>query len=432
MTIAGVIGIILVGVVVSDIAAGLMVFMLVAAIESLPSVQGAPSTARLFGLFLVLGWIIATSFGDRDERSSRALVTFAPLLVWTLTLFLAWVLFSSLWAEDVSVAHETFFRFGLNFVLFPIVFAAIRDPRHVVWLCSVIVAGALITSSVGLLSGASDVGGRLGGGGLNPDELGALSATGVVMAAWLASTRGLSIAARLVALAAACLCALALIATETRGATVGLVAAMFAAPLLAGPGRRLAAGSAVGFAALALVIWLAAFTPASTVNRLKDYGSGGSGRSELWTIGFRMVEDKPVRGVGAGNFPISSVHYLLEPGSTVRDEYIVDIPKETHNIYLQVLSELGLVGATLFIAIIGLCVASALRAARAFRRAGSHTLENLSRGIVVALVALLVSSAFTTEVYSKQLYVMLAVGPALLAMAGRRGAQAPQSARAVL
>jgi hypothetical protein len=45
------------------------------------------------------------------------------------------------------------------------------------------------------------------------------------------------------------------------------------------------------------------------------------------------------------------------------------------------------------------------------------------------MIALLVASAFTTEVYSKQLYILLATGPALLGIARRRQADATSSAR---
>jgi len=62
--------------------------------------------------------------------------------------------------------------------------------------------------------------------------------------------------------------------------------------------------------------------------------------------------------------------------------------------------------------------------ARAFARAGAHVMEMLSRGTVLGLVALLVASAFTTELYSKQLYLLLATGPALRAMARWRETEA--------
>jgi O-antigen ligase len=418
-----VVGVALVAVVLANLTAGLMVFVVIAFLESLSTVQGGPSLAKLFGLFLVVGWAVAVAFGRPGEHSSRDFVSSAPALVWPLMLFLAWVVFSFLWAEDAGVAQETFLRYALNFGLFPIVFAAIREQRHVVWLYAVFVAGGLITSAVGVLSpraAGGNVGERLGGVGVNPNELGGLAATAAVMAAVLTCNRGLSAPARVTALVASFLSAISMIMTETRGAVVGLAAAMVAAPLLAGPRRRLAAMGVVSVALLSLVLWLSAFAPRSAVDRLTHFGSSGTGRSDLWTIGLRMVDDKPVTGVGAGNFPVSSIHYLIQPGAIVRDEFIVDVPKETHNIYLQVLAELGIVGLALFLAIVAYCIASALRAARAFRRAGAEAMELMARGIILALIALLGASAFTTELYSKQLYLLLAVGPALLAIARRQ------------
>ena len=51
-----------------------------------------------------------------------------PVLVWLLGLFLAWVLFSLLWAENVEVGKETFQLVALNCLLFPIVYTAVRRP----------------------------------------------------------------------------------------------------------------------------------------------------------------------------------------------------------------------------------------------------------------------------------------------------------------
>ena len=41
------------------------------------------------------------------------------------------------------------------------------------------------------------------------------------------------------------------------------------------------------------------------------------------------------------NFPVASIHYLLEPGALMRTDFIVDNPKVAHNTYLNVLAELG-------------------------------------------------------------------------------------------
>ena len=98
-------------------------------------------------------------------------------------------------------------------------------------------------------------------------------------------------------------------------------------------------------------------------------------------------------------------------------------PKVTHNIYLQVLAELGVIGLGLFLTIIAMCLICAIRAARRFARAGERKLDLLARGLFIGLTALVVADFFSSEVYSKQLYLLLATGPALFAIAGRSPAQ---------
>ncbi len=98
---------------------------------------------------------------------------------------------------------------------------------------------------------------------------------------------------------------------------------------------------------LMAVVYFGAFAPAEATERVTKI-DGGTGRTDVWTVGWRMVEDHPVRGIGNGNFANTSVHYLLQPGSIVRDDFIVDTPKVAHNSYLEVLAELGVVGLVLF------------------------------------------------------------------------------------
>lgn len=426
LAVVGVVAIALMAVLVANVTAGLMVFVVVAFLESLPSIGGAPSLAKLAGLLLVIGWLGVVAFGESGDTSSVDFLSRNAVLASTLGLFLVWVFFSQMWAEDVGVARETAFRYALNFALFPIVFVAIRNPRHVVWLYSTFVIGGLAVAGVGLgSSGGLGTGeGRLAGAGLNPNQLGALLAVGAALAAVLAFYGRLSGAVRVLALFASGLCAVLVVMTVSRGALLGLVTSLIVAPVLAGPGRRLAAAAIVAGGGLAMTVWLMLAAPEATVQRL-THTSGGSGRIDLWTIGLRMIDDRPFTGVGAGNFPVSSVHYLLQPGLTTRDQYIIDEPKVTHNIYLQVLSELGFVGITLFVASVLLCLIIGLGAARAFRRQGDRDSELLARGLLIALVGLLVADFLSSELYSKQLYVLLATAPALFAIAAREAKQAP-------
>jgi O-antigen ligase len=160
-----------------------------------------------------------------------------------------------------------------------------------------------------------------------------------------------------------------------------------------------------------------------TRSHISTVGSG-TGRLDLWTVGWRMVEQHPIEGVGAGNFPISSVHYLLQPGALERSDYIVGTPKVVHNTYLQLWTELGLVGLILFLCIVAFCLYAALRAAGDFARQGDVRMEAIARATFVALAALLAADFFGSRLTNKEIWLLLGLAPALLAIARARDAQA--------
>jgi putative inorganic carbon (HCO3(-)) transporter len=145
-------------------------------------------------------------------------------------------------------------------------------------------------------------------------------------------------------------------------------------------------------------------------------------------VGWRMVKAHPLDGVGAGNFQVSSIHFLLQPGTIRFSIYIVDQPKVAHNIYLQVLAELGIVGLLPFLAILGICVSCAVRAASRFDEIGDRQGGALARGLLLAMVAMLASQFFGSELFLKELWLLLASGPAVLAIAEERSATAAQRA----
>jgi O-antigen ligase len=152
----------------------------------------------------------------------------------------------------------------------------------------------------------------------------------------------------------------------------------------------------------------------------------GTGRLDLWTVGWRMVEDQPLQGVGADNFTVSSVHYLLQPGAIERADYIVGAPKVVHNTYLQLWTELGLVGLVLFVLVVGFCLYSTLKAAGSFSRQGDERMEILARALFVALAGLLAADFFGSRLTNKEVWLLLGLAPALLAIArSREGPASP-------
>jgi O-antigen ligase len=140
------------------------------------------------------------------------------------------------------------------------------------------------------------------------------------------------------------------------------------------------------------------------------------GRLTLWQVAERMAKDRPVEGVGLGSFQASAPSYLLEPGVLTRTDQIIDTPKEVHNIYLQALAETGIIGLVLFLLVLGFFLRCGVQAARNFARSGDVQMEILARAVVIALIGILTADFFVPEQYSKLLWLMLGLGPALLAI----------------
>jgi O-antigen ligase len=136
-----------------------------------------------------------------------------------------------------------------------------------------------------------------------------------------------------------------------------------------------------------------------------------------------MVEAHPVIGVGAGNFQVVSIHYLLAPGPINFAQYIVDVPQVAHNAYLEVLSETGIVGLALFGGLIAGCIGAGVRATRNFSRSGDRGGHLLAVAVLAASASVLAGYFFLSDEHSKYLWLLLSLGPALLAIS-RQGTPA--------
>ena len=62
-------------------------------------------------------------------------------------------------------------------------------------------------------------------------------------------------------------------------------------------------------------------------------------------------------------------------------------------------------------------ISAALRAARIYERRGDTAFELMSRGVALAVIALLTADFFITNEYEHLLWLLLALPPALLAVA---------------
>jgi len=408
----------------ADVTAGLCLFALLTFVDQLPQLEDASLWLTKFaGALLAASWFASVATAGRV----KTFVSVHPGVAYLLAFFLTWTGLSLVWSESLSDGFEAFVRYSLNVVLFLIVFTAVSDRRRAIWVVGAFVIAATASATFGLVSGPSVEGGeagRAGGTLAEPNEFAAVLVAGLCLAGASAAAARRSPALRLAACAAAMLCVAGVFLSVSRAGLIALAVVLLAGVVIAGRWRP-------AMIVLLLCVSLSgvgyfAFGAAGERLTLADQGSG---RIDIWTVGWRMVQDRPVTGVSAGNFTAAAPHYLLEPGGILRDEFIIVTPKVAHNIYLQVLAELGAVGLILFVSILGFSVVSAHKAAGRFQREGDKTMEVLARGVVLALLGLLVADFFASEQYSKQLWLLLGLGPALLALANGSGREAPPRAR---
>jgi O-antigen ligase len=403
-------------VVLTNLAAGVALFAVVAFLDLLPVSGAAVTIPKAAGLLLVLAWL--ATLATRREATND-FFTDHPFVSYVLLVFLAWCGASLLWAELPSAGVDNIYRYALNMLLFVVAYTAIGTRQHVVWVVAGFLTGAMISAFFGILfpaapESADDIA-RLSGAGVEANELAAVLVATMALAAAIAAGWRRSPLVRLVALGVIGFCVFGVILSFSRGGLVALMAALVAAVLLGGRWRPAAV-----MLLLVVTIGVAGYLAyvASPLERERvTTAQGGTGRADIWAVGWRMVESSPTNGIGVGQFPVSSIHFLLAPGALLRDEFIVDEPKVAHNIYLEVLAELGVVGLVLFVSILLFSLSSAIRAARAFERSGDLKMEVIARGVAVAVIALLAADFFASEQFSKQLWLLLALGPALYRIA---------------
>jgi O-antigen ligase len=361
-----------------------------------------------------LGELIRGRTGERVPRDRRWIYVLTPLLA-------AWLLLSVTWAADPLEARGAWLEWARSLAVFFVVATTVREVRHLRLIAGAFVCGAVISLVLGLIGiGEADVTapgaapeGRLTGGAGDPNFLAAGLVAALVLAVALIATARTALA-RALLVAAVPLMVVGIVFSQSRGALIGLAVVVVAAVVFASGERLrivLATGSVVAVAAAAF-----ALNPAA-LDRVTDGQSGGSGRSDLWTVAWRVTEDHPVVGVGLDNYKVVAADYVRRPGSLSYVSLIADRPHVVHNTYLGLLAESGVIGIALFLLVALPAAGASWRAARGFDRLGRAAEVSLARAVLIAVIGMLAMAFFLSAGADPRLWVLLALGPALLSAA---------------
>ncbi len=201
----------------------------------------------------------------------------------------------------------------------------------------------------------------------------------------------------------------AILVCGSRGALVGAVAAG-AAALVRNPRK-----SAALMMLVLLISGLIYFLPEATKDRVEsgwewEQDGTASHRVYLWKQGLKMFKDYPVLGVGPHNYPIVRFDHYREndpkPG-----------PFAAHSVYIEALTELGLLGVLLLILLFGL-----------FFRLNSltrkHLLETdpngklsffycLAYGLDLGMIGFMASAAFVSVLYYPHIWILMSLSASL-------------------
>ncbi len=422
---AGALGLGFVVAVFADLTLGVALFAVLSFLDLL-SGGATVSFIKVAGLLLFVSWMISRASAPR--QATAAFVDRHPALITAIVAFLAWNAVSVVWAQSSGAALGLVVRYLLDLLLLPIVFNAVRKPEHVTMIIGGFVLGAVISSVYGILNPASATAataGRLSGGLGDPNYEAAGLVGAMVLAVGLAAVGRRSRILTLIAGGGLVLSFIGLVSTVSRGGLVAFGCVLVGGVIFGGRWRRSAAVLLL-ISATSVVGYFVVIASSTAVQRVTNASS--SGRSDLWTVGWRMFEANPVLGVGASNFQLVSVHYLQRPGVITAAKFIVDTPKVAHNIYLEALATLGVPGLLTLLALLAAGASCALRAARMFERLGERDMELLSRCVVLALLAFLAANFFISDFLSKQLWLVFALCPAMLSLAHRSATRAAQHA----
>jgi len=145
-------------------------------------------------------------------------------------------------------------------------------------------------------------------------------------------------------------------------------------------------------------------------------------------VAWRAFEDHPINGVGLSNYSEVAPDYTRQPGALERVTKVTENSDVVHNMYLHVLTELGVIGFGLLMFVILASLRAAWLAGRRAEELGNTELEALSRAILVGTLGMLAASTFISDQVDRRLWILLALGPAALAVVSRAGSGADQPA----
>jgi O-antigen ligase len=367
-------------------------FVVLIPVEEAVVVDGFGSLSRYAAILLIVTFAAT--------RLSRLRLGAIPLAGWG---YVGWAIFSAAWALAIDPTWTEIPILILLFATTVIIASMIVERpslvRPMLWAYA---CSAGVTAAIGVVAYIA------GGGPLGPeDRIAAIQDQNpayyaAILLPALIFTLNELINGRTVVPSAAIsfVCTVAIIASGTRGAWVAIAVVfwLFLVPRL-NPARRVAA--------IGVIIVLGAITLqlpgiSTLISERADLAvsSGGSGRTDIWSVGLRIFESAPVTGVGLANFPTAFTPERVRETPVVITDPATLTNRAPHNIVIGTLGELGLVGAAMLSLFLGPLV---------IRRGWGPD----ATAVQASIAGMLVLALFLDVLNLKVVWLLIAIGCAL-------------------
>jgi O-antigen ligase len=369
-------------------------------------------------------------------RGSAGLVLSPPLLV--AGALGAWMFASAFWASHPNAVYRSMFEYALA-VAYMFAFAVlVRSQSQLLAVFRVLTIGALIFGVVAFAAYVTHKQTFVATGGGATGGQGDHNLFAVYQV--LALPAALTVAAtdprprRLIAYAALPAIVLSVIAALSRTGFVLLAAGIlvtFIAPsryFFRSSVHKLWYVVTMGIVAVAV----AAAGASQFIDRVHLIFSAGasndraSGRVDLWRAAWHGYQQaNPLLGIGSGNFQRESVRLLqTTPGVDSSAPY-ASYGRVVHNIYLGALTELGLVGLILLLALLVLTAQSLVASLRRARVHGDETFVRVAAALLVSLLVIALAGLSLSIQLGKPLWIIIGAALALEVMSRSAARRSP-------
>lgn len=382
------------------VEAALLVLVAAGALEEAFQISSNPQLT----MTKVAGAICFASFARYALTSRRPLLLDRSHAVVVGILLVA--LASTVQAFDTSVAVTTTTRYASFVALYLVVsqfVGAHALQRRIAWVLTLASAAAAVIALRSYFAGETVVATLPYA---NPSDFAFILATTVPLSFWLL---GASPRWRLPLLGVIGLISAATVLSLSRGTIVGLAAGMAWMVFVDRRHVRLVLGG--GVLALLVAVLVIRSDPSRFETALlykekvADYNV--TTRYDAWSAAAELAVDKPLLGVGPGNFRFYYNELTDRPAGT-HNLYVA------HNAYLDVAAELGILALILFLLYLAMIMSRLTVAARRGYGPPGYALA-----LRVSLVIALVSSLFVSEQYYPPFWLLGGLATAVWAEGGR-------------